>query len=82
MATAYDRVGLLLAMKEKGKEVDFDHIYEKVHRDVSFAEKREASREEIEAALRKLTSEGYTVKRGGLRGHCGNRGACRESHSG
>lgn len=63
MVTVYDRVALLLAIKEKGKMVDFDHVYEKVGRDVAFAEKREVTREEIEGALKKIVTEGYAVKK-------------------
>ncbi len=43
--------------------VDFDHVYEKVGRDVAFAEKKEVTREEIEGALKKLVTEGYAVKK-------------------
>ena len=63
MATIYDRVVLLLAIKERGKVVDFEHTHEKVARDVAFAENREVSREEIEGALTKLASEGYVLKK-------------------
>ncbi|MFZ8848842.1 MAG: hypothetical protein ACO2OV_01215 [Thermoproteota archaeon] len=42
-----ERIALLLSIKEKGKLVEFDHIYEKVSRDVKFLEKRDVSKDEI-----------------------------------
>jgi|GEM_PF-2339598 hypothetical protein len=38
-----ERIALLLSIKEKGKVVDFKHIFEKVSRDVKFVEKRDVS---------------------------------------
>jgi len=51
-----DRVLFLLAIKPPGKKVDFDHIYEKVHRD------SKATRNEIENALNELITEGLAEK--------------------
>lgn len=53
-----DRVLLLLAIKPPGKAVDFNHIFEKVHRDCG------ASREEIKKALSELIMEGYAQQAG------------------
>ncbi len=55
-----DRVLLLLAIKPPGKLVDFEHIFEKVHRDSG------ASREEILSELNKLVAEGLVEREGGL----------------
>jgi len=61
--SVYDRVALLLAIKEQGKNVEFTHVYEKVQRDVLFIEKRKVAQDEIEGALKKLTADGYVVKK-------------------
>lgn len=52
-----DRVLLLLAIKPKGKTVDFDHIFEKVSRDCG------ATKDEILDALRELISENLVAKK-------------------
>jgi len=53
-----ERIALLLSIKEKGKLVDFDHIIEKVSRDVKFLEKRDLSKDEIISNLKILEEEG------------------------
>jgi bifunctional non-homologous end joining protein LigD len=53
-----ERIALLLSIKEKGKLVEFDHIYEKVSRDVKFLEKRDVSKDEIISNLKTLEDEG------------------------
>ena len=52
-----DRVLLLLAIKPRGKLVDFDHIFEKVSRDCG------ATKEEITNALKELISEGLAARK-------------------
>lgn len=58
MATISDRVLLLLSIKEEGKRIGIDHIFEKTHRDVLFVEKREISRGEVERTINELISQG------------------------
>ncbi len=58
IANIKERIALLLGIKEEGKLVDFEHIFEKVSRDVKFIEKREVSREEIRNNLEALEKEG------------------------
>jgi DNA primase len=53
-----ERIALLLSIKEKGKLVEFDHIFEKVSRDVKFLEKRDVSKDEIISNLKTLEEEG------------------------
>ncbi len=53
-----ERIALLLSIKEKGKLVEFDHIFEKVSRDVKFLEKRDVSKDEIISNLKSLEEEG------------------------
>jgi bifunctional non-homologous end joining protein LigD len=53
-----ERIALLLSIKEKGKLVEFDHIYEKISRDVKFLEKRDVSKDEIISNLKSLEEEG------------------------
>lgn len=53
-----DRVLLLLAIKAPGKVVDFEHIYEKVHRDCG------ATRDEVRRALEELIKEGLARRVG------------------
>lgn len=53
-----DRVALLLSIKEEGRKVEFEHIFEKVARDVKFLENREIRNEEIKSALEELKKEG------------------------
>lgn len=58
MMSVKERIALLLSIKEKGKLVDFDHIIEKVSRDVKFLEKRDLSKDEIISNLKILEEEG------------------------
>jgi DNA primase/predicted transcriptional regulator len=58
MMSVKERIALLLSIKEKGKLVDFDHIFEKVSRDVKFFEKRDLSKDEIISNLKILEEEG------------------------
>jgi len=58
MATVSDRILLLLSIKEEEKRIGIDHIFEKVHRDVLFVEKRETGKDEVERALKDLISKG------------------------
>ncbi|MCX8191607.1 MAG: hypothetical protein N3F06_02215, partial [Nitrososphaerales archaeon] len=62
MVTLEDRIALLLAIKEEGKAVTFEHIFDKVRRDVEFAEKRRIEREELEGALDNLLKKGLIRK--------------------
>ncbi|MEM1525049.1 MAG: hypothetical protein QW372_01605 [Nitrososphaerales archaeon] len=62
MVTIEDRITLLLAIKEKGKSVTFDHIFEKIQRDVEFIEKRKVNKDEIENALNNLLKKGLIQK--------------------
>jgi DNA primase len=57
-----DRIALLLSIKEEGRKVNFDHIYEKVGRDIKFLEKREIDKKEIIDALDELKKEGIIRK--------------------
>jgi len=66
MVKIKERVALLLGIKEKGKKVDFDHIYDKINRDVKFLEKREVSRQEIIDSLNDLEREGYIKSYGNI----------------
>ncbi len=61
-----DRIALLLSIKEEGKGVSFDHIFEKVHRDVEFLEKRKITEKEVEASLKKLLDFNYIYESKGL----------------
>lgn len=54
-----ERIALLLAIKEEGKKVEFEHILEKVGRDVKFVESRELTIEELKRNLEELEKEGY-----------------------
>ncbi|MCP8317634.1 MAG: hypothetical protein H3Z51_12370, partial [archaeon] len=58
MATISDRILLLLSIKEEGKRIGIDHIFEKVHRDVLFVEKREIGKDEVDKTLRDLIFQG------------------------
>ncbi|MGQ9468956.1 MAG: non-homologous end-joining DNA ligase LigD [Nitrososphaerales archaeon] len=62
MATVSDRILLLLSIKEEGKRIGIDHIFEKTHRDVLFVEKREIGRDEVERALKGLISQGLVER--------------------
>lgn len=57
-----ERALLLLAIKEPGKLVDFDHILEKISRDVEFAERRTVTKEELSKYLTELLREGLVQK--------------------
>jgi len=57
MATVSDRVLLLLSIKEEGKCIDIDHIFEKVRRDVLFTDKREIDKDEVERTIKDLISK-------------------------
>ncbi|MGQ9719573.1 MAG: non-homologous end-joining DNA ligase LigD [Nitrososphaerales archaeon] len=62
MATISDRILLLLSIKEEGKLIGIDHIFEKVRRDILFAEKKGTSREEVEVEIRNLISQGLVER--------------------
>ena len=54
MSSLEDYILLMLCMKSKGKKVDFNHIYEKVRRDL-----KEKSKEKVENILEKLEKDGH-----------------------
>ncbi|MEM3709952.1 MAG: hypothetical protein QXL46_03490, partial [Nitrososphaerales archaeon] len=58
MATISDRILLLLSIKEEGKRIGIDHIFEKIHRDVLFAEKRSIKKDEVERVIKDLIAQG------------------------
>ncbi|MEM3383632.1 MAG: hypothetical protein QXL52_03440 [Nitrososphaerales archaeon] len=58
MATILDRILLLLSIKEEGKRIGIDHIFEKIHRDVLFVEKRSIKKDEVERVIKDLISQG------------------------
>lgn len=62
MVGIQDRAALLLAIKEPGKAVDLDHLFEKISRDVSFAEGRQVSKEDVKEAVEELVSLGLASK--------------------
>lgn len=64
MATISDRILLLLSIKEEGKRVGIDHIFEKVCRDILFSEKKTISKEEVEIETRNLISQGLVERFG------------------
>lgn len=61
-ATVEERLALLLAIKEPGKSVGFDHLYSKVARDVEAAEQRRVSVEEVQRVLDEMVKRGVVVK--------------------
>ena len=61
-ATIEERLALLLAIKEPGKTVDFDHLYSKVVRDVEAAEQRKVSVEEVRRVLDEMVKKGVVLK--------------------
>ncbi|MEM1995113.1 MAG: hypothetical protein QXW32_06580 [Nitrososphaerales archaeon] len=61
-ATVEERLALLLAIKEPGKFVDFEHLYSKVARDVEAAEQRKVGVDEVQKALDKMVASGFVVK--------------------
>jgi DNA primase len=62
MATVSDRVLLLLSIKEEGKHIGIDHIFDKVHRDVLFTEKRSIDKAEVERVVKELVSKGLVER--------------------
>ncbi|NWG10025.1 MAG: hypothetical protein HXX80_06975 [Nitrososphaerales archaeon] len=64
MVTISDRILLLLSIKEEGKRIGIDHIFEKVRRDILFVEKKGISREEVEVEIRNLISQGLVERFG------------------
>lgn len=62
MATVSDRVLLLLSIKEEGKSIGIDHIFEKVRRDVLFTDKREIDKDEVERTVKDLISKGLVER--------------------
>jgi DNA primase len=62
MVTIKDRIALLLAIKEKGKSVTFEHLYEKVSRDVKFLEGKELSKEDVYKKLEEMVKEELAEK--------------------
>ena len=63
-ASIEERLALLLAIKEPGKTVDFEHLYSKVARDVEAAEQRRVRVEEVRQALDDLVNRRFVVKAG------------------
>jgi len=61
-ATIEERLALLLAIKEPGKAVNFDHLYSKVARDVEAAEHRKVSVEEVRRVLDEMVKRGVVLK--------------------
>ena len=61
-ATVEERLALLLAIKEPGKYVDFDHLYSKVARDVEVAEQRRVSVEDVQRVLDQMVKKGVVLK--------------------
>jgi DNA primase len=64
-ATVEERLALLLAIKEPGKSVGFDHLYSKVARDVEAAEQRRVGVEEVQRVLDEMVKRGVVVKTDG-----------------
>ena len=62
MAMVSDRILLLLSIKEEGKRIGVDHIFEKTHRDVLFVEKREIGKDEVERTINDLISQGLVER--------------------
>lgn len=60
-ANIRDRILLLLSIKEEGKYIDFEHIFEKVSRD----EKRKISKEEIVNEINSMINEGLILYHNG-----------------
>jgi DNA primase len=63
-ASIEERLALLLAIKEPGKTVDFEHLYSKVARDIEAAEQRRITVEEVQHALDGLLNRRFVVKAG------------------
>jgi len=61
-ASIEERLALLLAIKEPGKYVDFDHLYSKVARDVEVAEQRRVSVEDVQRVLDQMVKKGVVLK--------------------
>ncbi|MEM4298465.1 MAG: hypothetical protein QW815_08880 [Nitrososphaerota archaeon] len=62
MVSLEDRAALLLAIKEPGKAVGLDHLFEKLSRDVAFAEGRRIDKEEVKKAVEDLVARGLASK--------------------
>ncbi len=60
-----ERIALLLAIKEEGKRVPFEHIFEKVSRDVEFLEGRKPGEGEVRAVLDEMVKSGLVGFDGG-----------------
>lgn len=63
-ATVQDRIMLLMGLKEKGRWVDFDHIYEKVSRDEVVAGRPKPSHNDLTKALTELVEAGLLEAEG------------------
>lgn len=64
-ATVQDRIMLLLGIKEEGKWVEFDHIYEKLSRDEVAAGRAKPSHEDLTKSLASLVECGLLEAEGG-----------------
>jgi len=60
-----DRVAFLMSIKEEGRPVTFEHIFEKVSRDVAFLTGSGVTEGSVMEALGSIASEGYVTKKGG-----------------
>ncbi|MGC8674639.1 MAG: DNA primase small subunit domain-containing protein [Thermoprotei archaeon] len=58
MVSVEERVLLLLSIKESGRYIKFDHIKEKIARDVLFFDHKNISAEEIQSAISRLVNLG------------------------
>jgi len=58
VGTVSSRILLLLSIKEEGRYIPFDHVYEKVARDTLAAEKQKLSPESVKAELQSLLEAG------------------------
>jgi DNA primase len=58
-----ERLALLLAIKEPGRTVSFQHLYDKVRRDEEYAGSR-VDEHEVEEELEALVREGYAYRQG------------------
>ncbi|MEJ5292489.1 MAG: hypothetical protein WHS82_02745 [Candidatus Methanosuratincola sp.] len=64
--TLSDHILLLLAIKAPKAEIDLDHIYEKVSRDLSRGLKKTVRKEEVAGELTSLEAKGLVESMGGL----------------
>ena len=60
-----DRILLLLSIKEEGKYIGIDHIYEKVARDAKAFEKIDLTKSELESEVKVLTANGLVEESAG-----------------